>query len=404
MEGEEEIQEEVSDIQEISEGIERLDVQEEPSPPPLWPSDLIYITDLVWNEDIPDDFKEKFGDSTEITPLVEVLAEEEYRVIVKNGLVDGVWLGEYTGAVKNIKNIEDDTFAVLLYTNRDTNSTFVVDASEFGNEIRLIRKTNQPNSNCKLFRMWVNGTPRVFLQIIKDVQAGEELFLESEEILPIPHRKSISEEEKLSKYSNYTYINSLYYDLLTENEKILVTKKKTLIETVILRTIDNVNHPCYQQLGLFAQIDIKNGTYIGEYTGRVLTHVEEPFSRYLVDYSNPHSEGCEKVWVDALLEGNEIRYINDFKNTGHNMNVTFRKMFLDGIMKVFVQAIADIKANDEILVDYGDGYWDNMPGYGKSEEVAEEIEQQEDAVVEEILEEEIDQVIEEVTNEGKEEA
>jgi len=389
------MQNEKDEIKELVEGVGSLNIQKdgEAPLPHNWPSDLVYTSSLIWDEITPE-FKTNFEDTIQITPMVEVhefIGEEdgeevkeevdkkikikEYGVMSKVALAEGVWLGEYSGEVQNIVNVEDDTFSFFLYeTPKDKNnksSQYVVDASKHGNELRYLRKTSTDYSNCRLYRIWVDGTIRLFLQVTKEIAgAGEELLLDEEEEsnnypISLPNPKKRSEEEIQKLKEDYSYTIYPIYDhndeLLSKEEQELLTKKKNLSELGTLKIIENSNHPCYQQLGLFAEVNIRNGVYIGEYTGRVLTHVEEPFSRYLVDFSNPHSPGCDKVWADALLEGNETRYINDNKNTGFACNVTFRKMFLNGYMRVYVQAILDIEKGEEIFVDYGDGYWDNMP-------------------------------------------
>jgi len=345
---------------------------EEPSPPANWPASLVYTTSLIW-EGIDGDFRKNFEDSTEVTPLVQELQDpksNQHGLLANaNGpLSEGVWLGEYTGAVKRLDQLKDDRFAVLLYSHNASGITYVIDAREVGNELRYIRQSKGKDVNCKLYRIWVDGIVRVFLQITKDVDSSMELVRDYEEPLLTDGQRKLIEGDT----TDYAYSHVLNFDALTPEQKTFLTTKRTLEDIGYLQTIDNKNHPCHGQVGIFSKNHIKNGDYLGEYTGRVLTRVEEPFSKYLVDFSNPHSEGCDKVWADALVEGNEMRFINDYKNTGSECNVNFRKMFLDGIMRVYVQAIADLNPGDEILVDYGSGYWDNIPAEEESPTIEEE--------------------------------
>lgn len=366
----------------------RLSNSQEANPPTNWPNNLKYVTNNLW-DNISSEFKTKYEDSTEISPCVEVIEEEEedkkklYKVVSKTSLADGVWLGEYTGIVKNVSSISDrERLAFSVRLCEHNKESFVIDASEYGNELRYLRKARtKEEANCKLYRLMVDGFARVFLQISKDItEEGTELLVENDYVsnlaIPNPYSKSSKsfKQEEISHnyekeefYNEYYYIHNLIINqkYLKEEELEFLTTRRDLSDMIEIHKITDKKHPCCGQLGVFAKTDIENGEYIGEYAGRVLDKVEEPFSHYLVDFSNPHSEGCEKVWVDALVEGNETRYINDAMNTGLTINVTFRKMFLDGVMRVYVQVTSPIKEGNEVLVDYGEGYWSNMPGFNE---------------------------------------
>eukprot|EP01114_Cavostelium_apophysatum_P011868 TRINITY_DN2640_c0_g1_i2.p1 TRINITY_DN2640_c0_g1~~TRINITY_DN2640_c0_g1_i2.p1 ORF type:complete len:358 (-),score=71.14 TRINITY_DN2640_c0_g1_i2:160-1233(-) len=350
-------------VEGISASIERLSMIAV-TPPKNWPPSLRYTTSNLW-DDIPSDFRAKFEDAVLITPLVKVDVDpdmNQYRVLTTNAFAEGVWLGEYTGEVLRVDQLDDAAYAVLLHENKATKEVYVVDASTRGNELRYLRRANPEDANCKYFRFMVDGLWRCFLQITREITAENvELLLEDEPALVLPNGRTLTEFEEQTRAAQYEYAYNLSYDNLSEKDREYLTTRRNLSELCRLGRINSPNHPCNGEIGVFSNSFIANGTYVGEYTGKVLTHVEEPFSRYLVDFSNPHSEGCDKVWSDALLDGNEMRYINDFMNTGHECNVNFRKMFLDGIMRVYVQATADIQPDEEFLVDYGSGYWDNMP-------------------------------------------
>lgn len=70
-----------------------------------------------------------------------------------------------------------------------------------------------------------------------------------------------------------------------------------------------------------------------------------------------------------VVAGNETRFINDFRNTGHQPNVDFHVEFepLLGVLTCRVTSCRQIKKGDEILTDYGDEYWSaihaNQPLY-----------------------------------------
>ena len=63
--------------------------------------------------------------------------------------------------------------------------------------------------------------------------------------------------------------------------------------------------------------------------------------------------------MDASACGNETRFINDFHGIG-NQNAKFRNLWIAGEFHLFIQAYDDIEPGDEILVNYGMGYWNQV--------------------------------------------
>jgi len=161
---------------------------------------------------------------------------------------------------------------------------------------------------------------------------------------------------------DYAYAPSLLFDKVSSDEFQRFATLSNLQDIIQIRQIEEQSHPCFGQLGLFAVRFIPKLSYIGEYTGRVTLLTPEVYkSKYLVDYSNPYEQGLEQVWVDAGDAGNETRYINDCSGTGHTANIHFRRAWIGGRMQVVVQALVDIQPNQELLVEYGEGYWGNLP-------------------------------------------
>jgi len=237
---------------------------------------------------------------------------------------------------------------------------YVIDATVNGNELRFLRKVTSSEANSRLEKLWVDGRLKALVQIIKDLSPNDEILVDANGFDITPWLTGTPSETEKGKDPYEYYAQTLMLDELPPEDVDLFTQKRTLAEFISIQRIRDPTHPCDGQFGVFANKDMKPDFYIGEYTGKVLLQVEQPYSHYLVDFSNPHSEGCDKVWVDALKEGNETRYINDARNTNRPYNVTFKKMFLDGIMRVYVQCVLDVKKGEELLVDYGDGYWDNL--------------------------------------------
>lgn len=78
--------------------------------------------------------------------------------------------------------------------------------------------------------------------------------------------------------------------------------------------------------------------------------------------------------VDAAREGNEGRFVNDFRGVAERANAEFRTVWCErwGELCVGVWVIGGggsgkkkgggIKKGDEILVSYGKGFWDGRRG------------------------------------------
>jgi len=105
-------------------------------------------------------------------------------------------------------------------------------------------------------------------------------------------------------------------------------------------------------LGLFAGEDIAKGKCIIEYVGRIIKGEEEytSLSKYLFEV---HS----RLTIDGRARTNTARYINH--SCRPNAEPEIRKN------RIFIMAIKNIKAGDEILYDYGKEYWkEHIQKYG----------------------------------------
>jgi nuclear pore complex protein Nup98-Nup96 len=140
--------------------------------------------------------------------------------------------------------------------------------------------------------------------------------------------------------------------------------------TVKILPIRNPFHPAYNQAGLFAAQDLAPGTFILAYLGRVHTSTS-------TDTTSDYDLWLDKeadVAVDAAREGNEGRFVNDFRGVAERANAEFRTVWCErwGELCVGVWVIGGggsgkkkgggIKKGDEILVSYGKGFWDGRRG------------------------------------------
>lgn len=106
--------------------------------------------------------------------------------------------------------------------------------------------------------------------------------------------------------------------------------------------------------GAFTNIDLKSGDFIGEFTGKV---------RRLYRRKPDHNEYCfhypTKLWslkytvIDALEEGNEMRFIN------HSDHPNLQPICLceRNLLHVVFVAKTDIKAGSQLTYDYGKDFW-----------------------------------------------
>jgi hypothetical protein len=143
---------------------------------------------------------------------------------------------------------------------------------------------------------------------------------------------------------------------------------------VYIQKIHNPAHPAYGQYGLYCAIDhAKPGTWLLDYIGHVtLGDHQNNTSDYICDFGTQCELSC-----DALLLGNESRYINDFRNTGHYPNVEFNlRRDANGDLRqgVYVRQVKDmvrrgggvtfdgIHRDEELLISYGKNYWRSRVG------------------------------------------
>lgn len=102
-----------------------------------------------------------------------------------------------------------------------------------------------------------------------------------------------------------------------------------------------------QGVGAFALRPIPKGTRIIEYTGERITH-EEADARYDdMEMERHHTflfSVDEQTVIDATREGSDARYIN------HSCDPNCESVIEDG--RVFIDAIRDIAAGEELFFDY----------------------------------------------------
>ncbi|KAI9151665.1 Nucleoporin NUP145 [Paramyrothecium foliicola] len=136
---------------------------------------------------------------------------------------------------------------------------------------------------------------------------------------------------------------------------------------VRIQKIQDPGHPAHGQHGLFAAQHLRPGTLIVAYLGRVhggSAAGTAPDS----DYDLWLDRGAD-VAVDAAREGNEARFVNDYRGVRDRANAEFANVWCErwGELCVGIWVLGQgkkdkspggIRKGDEILVSYGKGFWD----------------------------------------------
>jgi hypothetical protein len=135
--------------------------------------------------------------------------------------------------------------------------------------------------------------------------------------------------------------------------------KKSFIEQYITSPLDKSHLVSIQPVhllksmegrGLFAKVNIPQGTCLGIYTGEEYTKAK--FNRYLMNNKEADTSYAmiiEERVVDARTKGNFTRYIN-YSDT--QANVVFAQEKLKGKKVAKALTLRDIKKGEQLLADY----------------------------------------------------
>lgn len=108
--------------------------------------------------------------------------------------------------------------------------------------------------------------------------------------------------------------------------------------------------------GLFTREEIKKGTRIIEYKGRIRTWKEVENAEVFNGYVLYIEADCV---IDAkTYKKSFARYANDARGLTQVKGLTNNAEYQEEGKKVFIHATSNIPAGAEILVGYGKEYWD----------------------------------------------
>lgn len=120
--------------------------------------------------------------------------------------------------------------------------------------------------------------------------------------------------------------------------------------------------------GLFTKKPIPKGTRIVEYKGKVTTwkevDIDEGRNGYIY-YINRNHVIDARSYIKALG-----RYANDAKGLTRVKGVVNNSQYVVDNGRVYIEAVKEISAGGEILVDYGKEYWDVIKHNMKIDETA----------------------------------
>ena len=120
--------------------------------------------------------------------------------------------------------------------------------------------------------------------------------------------------------------------------------------------VTEAHHPARGQFGLFAAHNLACGAWVIDYVGAVaLGENEDKKSDYVCDFGEQ-----SELALDAKSVGNEGRFVNDYRNTGHLPNVEFRlRRDRRGELRqgIFVCSKQGVRQGEELLISYGKSYW-----------------------------------------------
>ena len=177
--------------------------------------------------------------------------------------------------------------------------------------------------------------------------------------------------EEFYKIFDVEYLPSLYFSNLALLKKVIILCKKQILKGFIaeketwlgiyfeekLKKFSSA--PVYikwiderKGFGLFAMRDLKENTFIGEYTGEVRKYRKRDDNKncYCFEYKlGKHSS----YTIDAKYMGNITRFINH----GFSANLTTWPAYSDQNMHIIMKTNAFIPKDTELTYDYGPTYW-----------------------------------------------
>lgn len=108
--------------------------------------------------------------------------------------------------------------------------------------------------------------------------------------------------------------------------------------------------------GVFAEEEFYIGDFIGEFCGTVTSKYDESTTNYKYNYFSAINE-IDDIFIAPRKIGNELQFVNH----SNNPNVEWKTIIgNDNKYHVIMTATQNIKKGEQILVNYGKQYWENL--------------------------------------------
>lgn len=156
--------------------------------------------------------------------------------------------------------------------------------------------------------------------------------------------EALSDIDK-DKLRLYTYFGDLYDDLSAKYGAYVASK---YMAPVSIRWVsDSVGY------GLFAEQDLPEGAFLMEYAGEVTSSTDDPTWTWVYPKPGGFLPTRDEFLLDAKYYGNEARFVNH----GEQYNLELEAVYQGRTWHVVYVAIRAIQKGEELLTDYGGGYW-----------------------------------------------
>lgn len=133
----------------------------------------------------------------------------------------------------------------------------------------------------------------------------------------------------------------------------------------LVKITPRMNHPLSHSMyekrphyGLFASAPIGQGVELGEYVGE-LQLLAANWKHNLKDFDHAWTleRGPFLFVLNAKKIANELAFMNDYRGIGKEPNVKPKWVVHQGCYHLMFETILPVKAKEELLIDYGEGYW-----------------------------------------------
>lgn len=128
--------------------------------------------------------------------------------------------------------------------------------------------------------------------------------------------------------------------------------------------------------GLFARVNIRSGYRICPYEGELLSEkeFEDRYSEDYPSYAIPFP-GNALLTIDPRDVPDALgRYANASDYPGARLRANAELVAVESEYRVYLVALRNIRADDEILFNYGRGYWERLENYESDDSIDEDIE------------------------------